>query len=303
MARGADFGDEPPLERVLPAPAPRSSAKQWFESGDEKATSRPSRQPQPGDEFLRTLKPVPSRPGIENSPAETPVDDVSSPVDSILHGVNPGDAAGQPRSNNSKIGNSAKSTTAARLGQLSQQPVVEPDAATAEADKRNYNDVSLRLVLPYADYQPNGGDPCLSQCPRPEDCKDPDQERGFTECPPIVQLSDSPYEGRLFGEELLCWEAPNLWYNPLYFEDAPLERYGHYYGCLLQPFVSAGKFSAHLLALPYQMSIDPICSRRYSLGYYRPGECAPKLCYQPPLNADAAAATAAFYTGMFYIFP
>jgi hypothetical protein len=119
----------------------------------------------------------------------------------------------------------------------------------------------------------------------------------------MIQLSDSPYEGRLFNDNTFCWQASNMWHNPLYFEDPALERYGHSYCCAVQPFASAARFSAQFLTLPYAMSIDPLCSCRYTLGYYRPGECAPKLCYQPPLNADAAVSLATFYTGMFFLSP
>ena len=43
-----------------------------------------------------------------------------------------------------------------------------------------------------------------------------------------------------------------------------------------------------LLGLPYQMTIDPMWKKMYPLGYYRPGECAPKLHYQVPWNTRAA---------------
>jgi hypothetical protein len=64
-----------------------------------------------------------------------------------------------------------------------------------------------------------------------------------------------------------------------------------------------GKFSAQLVGLPYQMGIDPPCKRIYPLGYYRPGECAPKLHYQVPWNTRAALIQAGVTTGMFYLIP
>ncbi len=91
-------------------------------------------------------------------------------------------------------------------------------------------------------------------------------------------------------------------YNPLYFQDVQLERYGHTYGCL-QPAVSLGRFGVQLIGLPYQMALDPPCKCVYPLGYYRPGECAPKLCYQIPLNARAAVDAAGFYSGLGVILP
>lgn len=84
------------------------------------------------------------------------------------------------------------------------------------------------------------------------------------------------------------WMASNLHHNPLYFEDPALERYGHSYHPLLQPFASAGRMTTQLVGLPYQMAIDPIHRRRYSLGWIRPGDCAPKLKYRVPFNKKAA---------------
>jgi hypothetical protein len=72
---------------------------------------------------------------------------------------------------------------------------------------------------------------------------------------------------------------------------------------LVQPVVSAGKFGLQLVGLPYQMTIDPVHKRTYTLGWYRPGECAPYKHYQIPLNRDAALVEAGFLTGMFFLFP
>ena len=54
---------------------------------------------------------------------------------------------------------------------------------------------------------------------------------------------------------------------------------------------------------PYQMTIDPILKKTYSLGWYRPGEPAPMLLYQVPWNAEAAAAQAGVMTGLFFLVP
>ena len=99
-----------------------------------------------------------------------------------------------------------------------------------------------------------------------------------------------------------CWEPTNLYHNPIYFEDVPLERYGHTRHYLIQPFFSGAKFAVQLLGLPYQMTIYPVCSRQYSLGYYRPGECAPYKYYQIPLNAEAALVEAGVISGGYFLF-
>lgn len=118
------------------------------------------------------------------------------------------------------------------------------------------------------------------------------------EQPAFEQFRRSKFENALF-----TWEPTNVSYNPLYFEDPALERYGHTYHCLLQPAVSLGRFGVQFLGLPYQMAIDPICKEVYPLGWYRPGECAPKLLYQVPLNAEAAGVEAGVMTGLFFLFP
>lgn len=112
-----------------------------------------------------------------------------------------------------------------------------------------------------------------------------------------------PYTGRLYPEMLFNWEASNLAYNPLYFQDVQLERYGHTHHPVLQPFASVGLFASQLVALPYQMSLHPISRREYALGYYRPGDPAPRIYYQPPLNGKAAAVQAAATVGAVFLIP
>lgn len=164
-------------------------------------------------------------------------------------------------------------------------------------------------ILPFADYQPDSedanGDPCAYLCPRPYGlpCKEYDYDEDVPACPEEIALGGGPWAGRCYPDSMFAWAASNLYHYPLYFEDPALERYGHTYPCVVQPFVSVGRFSTQLVGLPYQMTIDPVCKKKYALGWYRPGECAPKLCYQIPFNAKAAAVEGAFITGMFYLIP
>lgn len=111
------------------------------------------------------------------------------------------------------------------------------------------------------------------------------------------------YEPRKFENALYAWEAADLYHYPLYFEDPSLERYGHTYHEALQPFASAARFGVQLIGIPYQATIDPVRKPVYTLGWYRPGECAPKLFYQIPWNSRAAAVQAGVTTGMFYLIP
>lgn len=120
--------------------------------------------------------------------------------------------------------------------------------------------------------------------------------------PEIQNLPDSS-TNRNFVPAHYTWAASNVYHNPLYFEDAALERYGHTHHHLVQPFVSVGKFGAQFVGLPYQMAIDPVWDEQYTLGWYRPGEPAPRLFYQVPWNWKAAATAAGTYTGLIFLFP
>lgn len=162
-------------------------------------------------------------------------------------------------------------------------------------------------IQPYYNYEPDpivrAEDPCKNLCPRPDGAPCDPLDGTPPACPDEVVLSNEEYIPRCFEENVFAWEASNIWYNPLYFEDVQLERYGHTYPCWIQPFASVGKFSVQLVGLPYQMGIDPPWKRIYPLGYYRPGECAPKLHYQIPWNTRAALIQGGVTTGMFFLIP
>ena len=119
----------------------------------------------------------------------------------------------------------------------------------------------------------------------------------------LAKPSSEPYVKPERAPIAFHWAASNLHHNPLYFEDPALERYGHTYHPIVQPFVSAGRMTTQLVGLPYQMAIDPPNRRVYTLGWIRPGECAPKKIYQIPLNKKAALVEAAAIAGGFYIIP
>jgi len=118
-----------------------------------------------------------------------------------------------------------------------------------------------------------------------------------------AKLDQGDYIARQSSPAVLQWAPTNLYHYPLYFEDPALERYGHTYHPVVQPFASAGRFATQLVGIPYQMTLHPVHSREYALGYYRPGECAPKKHYQIPFNEEAAIMQAAAMAGFFLIFP
>lgn len=178
----------------------------------------------------------------------------------------------------------------------------EPDPPTVR--ERVAEETRLRplsSIVPRFDYAPEGTDRCLYLCPRPADC--PDGKEAATRCPVPETL---PVEGssvRVFAPTQYAWAASNLVYNPLYFEDASLERSGQLYPEWAQPFASMGLFSVQLAGLPYQMAIDPACSCVSPLGFHRPGEAAPCVKKALPWNPRAAAEAAAVYTGLIFLVP
>jgi hypothetical protein len=160
----------------------------------------------------------------------------------------------------------------------------------------------ISSIQPFYDYQPEGKDPCEYLCPLPEGRCPPDDPRFL--CPEEVQLQVTGSTERYFAHIDYCWAATNLYHNPLYFEDPLLERYGHVrYNECVQPFASLGRFGAQFIGLPYQWALTPPCETVYPLGWYRPGEHAPRLWYQVPWNARAAGTAAAIYTGLFLFVP
>jgi len=161
------------------------------------------------------------------------------------------------------------------------------NAETQYADEPNLK--SIREIKPFLDYKAGS---LIDQKLEPEYM-----------APPEVELGKVADATRNNAAILYQWQASNLNHYPLYFEDPHLERYGHMHHELVQPFVSVGRFGLQRVGLPYQMTIDPVCKERYTLGWYRPGECAPKQTDQIPWNSTAALNQAAVVTGMFFALP
>ena len=116
-------------------------------------------------------------------------------------------------------------------------------------------------------------------------------------------IDQGVYVQQVGPQMVLQWEPTNLWYYPTYFEDVSLERYGHTHKPWVQPFVSTGEFVGQAVAVPYKMALDPPTSRQYPLGYYQPGDYAPKKKYQLPFNEEAAVNQILWTTGFFLLIP
>ncbi|MCX7423054.1 MAG: hypothetical protein NT013_26455 [Planctomycetia bacterium] len=215
---------------------------------------------------------------------------------------NPLDDAAQPRSSVEPSPIQPPETRLAALDAPQPSDGEVPEPVTSPAHLKKISDIQ-----PFYDYHPATaikGEVCWNLCPRPDgqSCQ-ADENGNVPECPNEFKLGEEAYVSRPMNDCLYQWRASDQWHNPLYFEDPALERYGHTHHELLQPAVSIARFGVQFAGLPYQMAIDPVCKKMYTLGYYRPGECAPKKYYQIPWNTHAAATEAAAWTGLFFIFP
>lgn len=111
------------------------------------------------------------------------------------------------------------------------------------------------------------------------------------------------YEGRSHMHSVVQWKAPGHCHKPLYFEQPQLERYGHTAGPVIQPLISSAHFFTNIGILPYKMGIHPPNECQYSLGYYRPGNCAPYMMQPFPWSLRGAATQAGAVVGLGALVP
>lgn len=175
---------------------------------------------------------------------------------------------------------------------LTPETPVSPSSETVNSQPHSQSDPapqfkSIQDIQPFYDYVLGGRDPNKQQKP------------------PLVEF-ELVQQGSLDRNGMtipVYWQASNVSHNPLYFEDSGLERSGHSFSDVVQPFVSVGKFGVQVAALPYTIALDPVWQRDTPLGHYRPGECAPKRHLALPINGRAAVTAAATYTGIIYLIP
>jgi len=146
------------------------------------------------------------------------------------------------------------------------------------------------------------------KCPTVKDLKpideitnkiDPEPGNFPQECP----LGGDPYEPRNFATTDFTWKASALCHKPLYFEQPQMERYGHTFGPVIQPFFSGAHFFVSVVALPYKMGVEPPLECVYALGWYRPGSCAPRTLGPVPISFRGALSQLGISTGLTYLFP
>lgn len=152
-----------------------------------------------------------------------------------------------------------------------------------------------------------------NQCPKSGDIKplnkiglniQPDVDQSVKgQLPPECRLDKTTFVPRSWPQTDFAWTASALCHKPLYFEDLQTERYGHTWGPFLQPFVSAGHFFVNVPLLPYNMGVEPPKECIYTLGYYRPGSCAPYMLDPFPLSVRGALFEAGAASGLVFILP
>ncbi len=136
---------------------------------------------------------------------------------------------------------------------------------------------------------------------------DGDRDPADVILPQPCSLPEKTYDPNLrpstWASTSFAWKASGLCHKPLYFEDVHLERYGHSWGPYLQPVISGAHFFLTVPILPYKMGLNPPSECLYTLGYYRPGSCAPYLLDPIPLSIRAAFAQGGVSTGMAFLIP
>ncbi len=148
------------------------------------------------------------------------------------------------------------------------------------------------------------------RCPSPQDLKSigklttnitPPEGELPHDCPLIG--GDVPFQWRAFGPTTFAWTASALCHKPLYFEDVQLERYGHMCGPWVQPFASAAQFFLTIPVLPYEMGVELPNECISTLGYYRPGDCAPYMLDPIPLSVRGGLFEAGAWVGGCFAIP
>jgi hypothetical protein len=148
----------------------------------------------------------------------------------------------------------------------------------------------------------------LDECPTLDDLKRIHQLRykitpPDDKLPEDCSLEETSFEGRCWAPITFTWKASGLCHKPVYFEDVHLERYGHSWGCIPQPLFSAAHFFVNVPVLPYAMGLCPPKECVYTLGYYRPGNCAPYMLDPLPLSVRAGLFEAGAWVGGVFAIP
>ena len=204
-------------------------------------------------------------------------EEVNEPL--ILPAAGPGDGTAP-----SKFRNVTRSTTPQSLV----PQAIENSLQLKGNNSRNPNTRGQTLEQSLAAKNPDMKD----GCPSIKDLKKISQLTTNITPSPGDLPRDCPWGGedfrpRSWAPVTFSWTASGLCHHPLYFEEVQLERYGHALGPWVQPFASGAHFFLTVPILPYKMGLELPDECIYTLGYYRPGSCAPYMLDPIPLSIRA----------------
>jgi hypothetical protein len=120
--------------------------------------------------------------------------------------------------------------------------------------------------------------------------------------PEYAPVSRETYPGRHWPPQTELAEPNYVCHRRLLFEDLNTERYGWDFG-IVQPVISAAKFYADVVTLPYHLGTAPCRCYECSAGLCLPGDPVPYLCYPPELSLTGAIAEGGAIAGVLAIFP
>jgi hypothetical protein len=128
------------------------------------------------------------------------------------------------------------------------------------------------------------------------------QPREVVYFPPEPVLSRQQYRGRRWPALRELVEPNYLCHQRLLFEQPNLERSGWDLG-FITPVVSAGKFFADTVTLPYHQFTDPCRCYECNTGYCLPGDPAPLLIQPPEWSVSGAVAEGIGFGTVLLLFP
>jgi hypothetical protein len=115
-------------------------------------------------------------------------------------------------------------------------------------------------------------------------------------------IAESDHES-IWAGSIYTWAAPNFYSQPLYFEQVNLERYDSKIAPCLRPAVSYAQFLGSIPVLPYKVGGQPIHSRAYTLGHWRPGNSTPHQIHWGPRTTRGLIYQGMAVTGAVFLLP
>jgi len=101
---------------------------------------------------------------------------------------------------------------------------------------------------------------------------------------------------------LSSWQGFAFCYQPLYFEEVNVERYG-YKVPYVQPALSAADFYLSIVKLPYKMALEPPWSCVSTQRYERPGNHPPPYPWLEPFRLGPALVEGGVVMGLIFLIP